>query len=123
MRRPFLIGAEPERKKRDLEFVQVVDLAQPFAEKLVGEGVKPALPVNFLDVIGRWWGRGRLVEADVLFGGIFELGKLRAEDQFDRADGTITMLGDDDLCDILLLGLFFVLVGAVDEHDDVCVLL
>src|SRR5687767_4358125 len=52
-----------------------------------------------------------------------ELRDVVAEHQFEVADRAVALLGDDDLRDALLFGLFVVDLVAVDEADDVRVLL
>src|SRR5690606_5014093 len=55
-----------------------------------------------------------------------EVGKARRaieEAQVDRANGTVPVLGDDELGDALLVGVLIVVLVAVDEHHDVGVLL
>ena len=56
-------------------------------------------------------------------GGVLEFCQCLSENQFDAADGTVTMFGHDDLGDILFERVFFVLIRPVDEHYDVGVLL
>src|SRR4030066_216775 len=46
-----------------------------------------------------------------------------AEDQLHTAYWAITMLGNNDLSNVLLLAVLFILVGAIDEHHDVAILL
>ena len=45
------------------------------------------------------------------------------EDQFDAAGRAVSVLGNDDLGHILFDGVLFVLVGAVDEHYYIGILL
>src|SRR5919197_872837 len=55
---------------------------------------------------------------------VHELRELAAEDELDAVDGAVAVLGDDELGDPRLLGLLGVVVlVAVDEHDEVRVLL
>ena len=55
-----------------------------------------------------------------------QIGKPRGaieEAEVDRADRTVTMLGDDDLGDALLFRVFFVLIFAINKDNDVRILL
>ena len=45
-----------------------------------------------------------------------------AEDQFHASHGTIAMLGDDDLGNVLFIRILLILIGAIDEHHDVGIL-
>src|SRR6266498_3317291 len=57
-------------------------------------------------------------------GQVLETGEPALERQLDVADGAVALLADDDLGDAGLLGLVLVVdLVAVDEHDDVGVLL
>src|ERR671915_458886 len=57
-------------------------------------------------------------------GEVGELGVALEERELDRIGGAVPVLGDDQLRDPLLLRLFAVVVlVAVDEADEVCVLL
>src|SRR3954454_10589881 len=69
--------------------------------------------------IGRGSERGAVLGQQV-----HELGELAAEDELDAVDRAVAVLGDDELGDARLLGLLrFVVLVAVDEHDQVRVLL
>src|SRR6476620_9188021 len=69
--------------------------------------------------IGRRSERGAILRQQV-----HELGKLAAEDELDPVDRAVAVLGDDELRDARFLGLLRVVVlVAVDEHDEVRVLL
>src|SRR5690349_1959734 len=52
-----------------------------------------------------------------------ELGDVVAEDELEIADGAVALLGDDDLGDALLLRLLVVHLVAIDERDEIGVLL
>lgn len=47
----------------------------------------------------------------------------RVEVELDSADGAVTVLGDDQIGDILSLGFRVIVRFAVDEHNDVGILL
>jgi hypothetical protein len=53
---------------------------------------------------------------------ILKLRELAAEAQFDAPDRAITMLGYYDLGYLLCDGIFFLLVGTVDEHHNIRIL-
>ena len=46
----------------------------------------------------------------------------RKPGQLERSDRAIALLGQDDLRDILILGIMIVIVFALEEHDDIGVL-
>ena len=54
---------------------------------------------------------------------VLELRQRAAEDQLHTADRSIAVLGDDDLGDVLLRRILLILVGTINEHDDVSILL
>src|SRR6218665_3189661 len=56
-------------------------------------------------------------------GQVLEARLVLLEEQLDRAGRAIALLADDDFGHVRLLALFFLVVVAVDEHDDVGILL
>jgi hypothetical protein len=82
--------------------------------RVISEIRVPHLPIT---------SRQLLVELNMLRRRVLELGQRTAEDQLHTADRSIAVLGDDDLGDVLLGRIFFVLIGTIDEHDDVAILL
>src|SRR5699024_3097392 len=72
----------------------------------------------------RFPARLRLEAARRIVGKVVEPGVLAEELELERTRGTVSLLADDDLGQALVLGVFLVVVlVAVDEHDDVRVLL
>src|SRR5690606_40491147 len=67
--------------------------------------------------------RGLLAAAKVILGEVFKAGVLAEERQAAGADGAVALLADDHLGDALVLGILVVDLVAVDEQDDVGVLL
>ena len=63
-----------------------------------------------------------LVKTHMLRSRVLELRQRAAEDQFHAADRTVTMFRDNDLSHILFDRVLLVLVGTVDEHDDIGIL-
>ena len=55
--------------------------------------------------------------------GIEELGQPIAKEQLNRSCGAIAMLGDKDIRDVLLVGLWMLELIPIDEHHDVRILL
>src|SRR6476661_3039353 len=72
-----------------------------------------------LDLVGHRW---RPAEVPFLVH-VGELRVTREEREHDVADGTVPVLGDDDVGLARTLGVAVVVLVAVDEHDDVRVLL
>src|SRR5690606_4473059 len=69
------------------------------------------------------WATGLLAAAEVILGEVFKAGVLAEEGQPAGADGAVALLADDHLGDALVLGILVVDLVAVDEQDDVGVLL
>src|ERR1022692_530142 len=72
---------------------------------------------------GSWWGLGRSWGVAVLAGVVHELRVLLLECERNLADGTIPMLGDDQVRLAGSLGILVVVLVAVDEHHQIGVLL
>src|SRR3954468_18149899 len=66
---------------------------------------------------------GRLLDPPLVAGSVGELGVVLEEDEADGPDGSVSVLGDDQLGAAGVLGLRVVVVVAVEEADDVSVLL